>query len=402
MALRIRVKNPDISQEEITNVSSDYSSGTTLTVQSNDDIAANDYLVVGNPGEEGAELGRVSSITGNTTVTLNATLKFSHATGTPIFRSLYNQIAVERKPSAGAYALIVEGNIEIDFDAPDGFTIVSVAAGATTDTYKWRFYNVASGSYSTYSDELAGTGLTRNSVGYMISEFRVLASVPDHQSLPDEQIIKWFNDCHDRIEANNDRWWFLLTETDNSTTASDYTYGLPSDFARMEAVIFNDGDITFRLHYVPLAEFDQLRIDNSFPDDDTLTYWTLLPPDSTNTKGYVGVFPTPETASLTLTFRYYKEMAVLDSFGDTSLVPFPEVVINYALWRYYQSRENVEQQTVYKTYYLEGIDMIKRMQRREVGESATIKRWLGHRGRSKLFGARVGLYSDTLRENFWN
>ena len=152
MALRVRIKHPDVSLEETSHLTSDYSSGVTLTIASSDDFAANDYVVVGNPSEESAELGRVSAVPDNTSLTLSAALKFSHAAGTPLYRSLYNQISLERKPASGSYAIIAEGLIEIDFDSKDGFTIVSVAAGVTTDTYKWRFYNAASGSYSAYSD----------------------------------------------------------------------------------------------------------------------------------------------------------------------------------------------------------------------------------------------------------
>jgi len=401
--IRLSIKNPDVSREEVTNLTANSAAAaSSLTVASNDDIAANDYLSLGNPGEEQTELVRVASITGNNTVTLSGTTKFAHSSGTAIFRSLYNQISLERKPSAGAYALIVEGLIDIDIDAPDGFTIVSVAAGISTDTYKWRFYNAASGTYSSYSDELAGTGLGRTSVGYLIAEVRQFAGIPDHQALSDEQIIKYFNDCHDRIEANYDRWWFLLTETTSTvTTASQYNYALPSDFARMEALLFDDTQLNYRLHFVPLPEFDQLRIDDAtMPDDDTLKYYTLLPPDGDSAKGYFGVHPVPETSSLVFTVRYYKEMATLDSFGDTTPVPLPEILVNYSLSQYYKSKENFTTAETYHNQYLQGIEMLKRLQRREVGEAEFLK-WRGHRGRAKLFGSREDAYSDTQRENYF-
>lgn len=398
--LRVRVKNPDIFREEITHVGTDYSSGTALVVASNDDIAANDYLVIGNPGEETTELGRVSSVSGATSVTLSAALKFAHGANSPIFKSLYNQISLERKPASGAYAEITEGKIEIDFDARDGFTIISVAAGLSTDTFKWRFYNVATTGYSDYSGELAGTGLTRNSVGYLIAQFRRMAGVPDHESIPDEQIIQWFNDCHDMVESEYDRWWFLLKEDTDTTTANQYKFDLDSDFARMEAVLFNDGNANYRLKYITLAEFDQLRINAaSAPSSDSPHWWTLLPPDSSNTKGYVGVHTPILTAALVLTKRYYKEMATLDNFDDTTAIPTPMILVNYALMKYYLSKEQFNTANIYKREYNDDMLQLKKTQRRQVGQIRSIKEWRGHGGYDNLYGSAAGDYSDTVREN---
>ena len=44
--------------------------------------------------------------------------------------------------------------------------------------------------------------------------------------------------------------------------------------------------------------------------------------------------------------------------------------------------------------------MLKRLQRREVGQ-ADFMIWRGHAGRAKLFGERIGIYSDTQRENYF-
>ena len=400
--LRVRVKNPDLNREETTHVGTDYavSAGTALVVASNDDIAANDYLVIGNPGEEMTELGRVSSVSGATAVTLSAALKFAHGANTPIFKSLYNQISLERKPTAGAYAEITEGKIEIDFDAKDGFTIISVAAGLSTDTYKWRFYNVASGGFSGYSGELAGTGLTRASVGYLIAQFRRMSGIPDHESVPDEQIIQWFNDCHDMVESEYDRWWFLLTETTDVTVVDGYKFGLDTDFARMEAVLFDDGTTNYRLKYVTLPEFDQLRInDATMSSSDSPRWWTLLPPDATYPKGYIGIHTPALTAALVLTKRFYKEMAALETFDDTTSVPTPMILVNYALMKYYLSKEQFNTANIYKREYNDDMQQLKKTQRRQVGEVRSIKEWRGHGGYDNLYGTQAGDYSDTIREN---
>src|SRR3989304_8008687 len=107
----------------------------------------------------------------------------------------------------------------------------------------------------------------------------------------------------------------------------------------MEALLFDDTELNYRLHFVPLPEFDQLRIDDAtMPDDDTLKYYTLLPPDGDSAKGYFGVHPVPETSSLVFTVRYYKEMATLDSFGHTMPVLLLYKNVFYSLSQYYKSK----------------------------------------------------------------
>lgn len=403
MALRLRIKHPDFFQEEISNLTANVAAGaTTLTVASNNGFSQNDIIVVALPGKEQSEMVKVSSVSGNNTITLSTGTRFAHGEGSTIYRSLYDQLSVERKPISGAYAEIDEGKIAIDVDSDDGHTIVSIAAGISTDTFKWRFYNSASGSFSSYSDELSGTGAPRNSVAYMLTEFRQTARIPDHKKVTDEQIIRWFNDGQDRVETNGDRWWFLLTEnTSKVTIPSTFKYALPSDFARMEALLYDDGDIKIRLNNIPLSTFDQLKITQSTaPDDDTIRDWAFLPPDSDNLKGYFGVDPTPATAGLVFTIRHYREMPDLDTFGDTTLIPLPEVLVNFALFSFWKSRGQETTAQYYYQLYLQGIEMLKKLQRREVSQAGFVK-WRGHRGKAKEYGNRVGFYSDTIRENYW-
>lgn len=402
MALRLRIKNPDVNREQFTTLTASIAAaGTASTVASNDDFAANDYIVLGNPGENQAEIVLISSVSGNNTINHGA-CKFAHGPGTPIYKILYNQISVERQANgSGAYSEIAEGKVNIDIDSRDGFTIVSVAAGTSADNFKWRFYHANQGTYSSYSDVLAGTGASETSVAYMLAEFRAEARVPDHQAVTDEQVIRWFNAGQKRVAANHDRWWFLLTEDSDTTTANQYKFGLDTDFDRMEAVIFDDGELEYRLRYISLAEFDQYRIDNATaPSTDSPRVWTLLPPDGSNTKGYVGVHTPILSASLTLKKRYYKSMATLETFGDTTPIPLPEILVNFALWQFWKSRGQRDVAGEYYALYLQGIDLLKKMQRREVGQADFIK-WRGHRGRSRLFGEIGPVYSDTLRENYW-
>jgi hypothetical protein len=77
-ARRIRIVNPDLVNSERTILDADYSSGTSLTVKSNYGFQNGDILVIEQPSTEKAESSTVSGTTGNTTVTIDSALKFSH------------------------------------------------------------------------------------------------------------------------------------------------------------------------------------------------------------------------------------------------------------------------------------------------------------------------------------
>src|SRR5690606_15021654 len=130
-----------LPQSEDTYLTTKYTSGTSLTVKNNEGFADNDIAVVGMPGQERTETGLVSGITNNDTITVDSALVFDHPANTPIFRSEYNQISLERKASGGSYAEVAEGKQDIEWDEEDGFTKIKVAAGVDSDTYRWRFYN---------------------------------------------------------------------------------------------------------------------------------------------------------------------------------------------------------------------------------------------------------------------
>ena len=73
-------------------------------------------------------------------------------------------------------------------------------------------------------------------------------------------------------------------------------------------------------------EFEYQARDNNADDDDTLEFYSIYPGDSTNTTGYLHVWPTPETAGLNIIPWYYKTMTDLDSYGDLTEVPIPSIL----------------------------------------------------------------------------
>lgn len=407
MAKLIKVKNPALPQKEDTFLTEYNPGDNTLTVKNNQGFSSNDIVVVGHPGYEKTEQAVVSSTTGDTTITLSGALKFSHGIDTPVYKYDYNQISLERKPSAGAFAEIAEGKVNIQWDERDGYTKIQVAAGLDSDTYKWRFYNTSSTAYSDYSAELPGGGLSFYHAGFLVSAVREFAKIPANAGVSDKFIMAALNRGQRKVDTMHDLWWFSKTiDTDATRVQSEadvYKYDLPNGFRAMDVVqVLDENDRRYDLDYVPRVVFDSLKQNNA----DTATHtsntsqWTLLEPDSDNYNGYFGVHPTPDDDTLYFYRRYYQYLPELTTFASRTLIPLPEILFDYALYEIYRIREDRENASDHLGFFKDGVNLMKRVQRRQAGQ-AQLLHFRGQRGFADLFGGLTNLDADTMRELYW-
>jgi len=120
------------------------SSATSLTVYNNEGLDANDYIIVGTPKTDGAEIRKISSVSGANTVNIDA-LDNAHEEGTIITKILYNQVKFYRATAKdGTYAVITTEDIEVDSE----YTAGNDAARAPTSYLKIRYYNETTSAYS--------------------------------------------------------------------------------------------------------------------------------------------------------------------------------------------------------------------------------------------------------------
>ena len=399
----IRAKNPDLTKSERTWLTVQYTSGTTLTVQSSTGWADNNIAVVGNPGEEKTEATDLTTTPpSDLTLTVSA-LKFTHNLENPVYHSKWDKVEISSKPTSGSFSVLA--TINIQWDKLE--TIYDDVSGLTTDTYRFRFNNSQTATFSAYSDTVLATGYTRQSVGTMVPNIRAKIKDKDSKVYNDAQVINQIANAQDKVEAMEARWWFLETEdTSVSTTASISKYALPSDFNFMEALRFNyvsgNTDIIYRLSFVSDVEMDDMKKDNNANDQDELRWWAFRHPDNSSTKGYFEVHPTPKTDSLDFKIRYYKEMSTLDSFGDTTEVPDPELLENLAATELERIQGNLDRAVMWEQQATLNLDLLRRKQKREWGQNKFI-RFQGQRGYARLFGERTlpGIDIDKLREDYF-
>jgi hypothetical protein len=403
--IRIKISNPDLSGEEKTNLDADYSSGTTLTVRNSDNFTTNWFAVVGEPGQERTEADYVASTT-STTIVLNSGLSYSHNKSAPVYRSHYNQVSVERKPSGGSYAQIAEGLIDIEWDNSDKNTFVTISAGQSTDTFKWRFYNSVTSEYTAYSDELAGTGVARNQLGHIIE---LVKKNPIAKNVDIETIISYANDFQDvAYDEMPKAWWFQKTGTAISTVADTYTYSIDDNWSDLLSIKFvlyryvnGSVDETYPLTYSPLNEFYNKKTDANKPSDDYVKYWTFKPPDSSSAKGYILLDPTPDTTSCYIQPIYQFELTALDSFGDEIVVPYQKGYTDYIFYRIFNDIKNDTNNAVKYNKIVEGdLIALRKRARRQLGQPELF-RWRGIKGWSKMYGGDQVRRSSTANELFW-
>lgn len=424
MAKRIKIPNPTLSNNEQTFISSDYTSGLSLTVLSNLTFANNDVVVVGKVGDEQTEAIDATGISGNTTISLSASLKWSHNKETIVYKSDYSQVEVHKRlTSGGQWEIVSLENIQWDkFE-----TLVTDSTGTDDYEYKFRYYNPFSDSYSSFSHTLGGAGFTRNQVGRMVMNVRIKVRDPNRVRFTDTQIIEKLADGSDVVQGIRDDWWFLKVDTvkDGNGIATlqnvrAYSLDTYSDLNYLERVRFyyNDGTTQDIYDLDPLdeREFDSRTGDQNDATDDHVSAFKLLPPDETASNGYIYLDPKPKTSNYgTIYPVYFKKMERFSDVSDETPIAIPEVLETYAAWKLESDRGNMDRAEIFKRQFygpspqdkdrreLEGIALLEKLngsKRQVVGQPESLIVFRGQRGARRVYSNR-NIDMDEMRERFF-
>ncbi len=151
---------PDISSNPQTFIEVNVAAAATTITCNGAFFSADQYIIVGQPEQEKSEIVKISSAS-STSITLSSALVYAHNEGDVITVIEYNQIVPERATSIdGAYSALTT----ISINPQVAETYLQRSADATTDAYRFRFYNSTSALYSGYSDAVVATGFEDNTV----------------------------------------------------------------------------------------------------------------------------------------------------------------------------------------------------------------------------------------------
>ena len=405
--MRIRFNNPTVEGNAVTYLTGKAAAGgTSLTVRDTSGFSANDFVVVGQPWQEGAEVCRITAIASATSLTVT-TLSYDHPQGSPVTYIGVDKIDIEYKTSQTGDALTITG-MPIDLQVDRIETGYEHSGGTSSYYYRARYYNSYADVYSEWSSWFLASGPQRDSLLWMTN--RVLAILSDKESkiFSRMDVRDALNGVQDDIAAMYDNWFFLKVydETSLKTTAGSNKVALPDDFQRLVRLDYHYDDGTNEYIY-PLRpyspiEFQQLISDQSQEDSDDLTAFTMYPGDSTNPQGYIILYPTPETSEKYLPIMYFKKMPDLSDPDDTTLVTIPNVLVYGAVSELLLGRKGQEQlATYYAQRQMRLLESLKRAQKRMRHHVEGIVPRGGHRGPAKFYGQKVVADIDTIRENYW-
>lgn len=423
---RIKIPNPTVDETYRTYINSDYSSGTALTVANNSSFAANDLALVGNPREELTEIKKVDSISVKTNLTLASTLSFAHPKNTPVYKILWDNVSIERRTSsAGVFAEITQSGLQ--YDNKLNLTIYFDSDATDSYEYRFRFYNSVTTTYSEYSPTLSGAAPSRRSVRYMIQQVRELANDLDRKIVSDMEIIRAINRGQDIIYTHNPKYFFLYVDTYESgsgsiaTVAGTKKYSLNSltnygELAGIKYEYSSGGiDQIYRLEKKSEIEFDRIDSDQNMVNDDWSQIFKILPADDSSENGYFKVTPKMLSSGIgTFYPLYYRKMPNLDTVDDLTLVPLPDLLIDYAIGHVEQIKGNENKAKIYQSCLVlddetrtpRGLVMLDKMDRAQkdaVGQPKSVWNFRGQKAIRRLFGNKVApLQSpDYYRENYW-
>lgn len=419
MARKISIPVPNLTRStEKTYLSADYTNTLTyLTVVNNFGYANDDFVILGEPGEETTETKDVTSQTGNTQINISSALKFNHNKDTVVYRFEYDQYEIYRG-RAGVWTLISTSSIQWDKRE----TIYVDKSEATGDVYKYRFKNsvAASNIYSDYSPSLAITGSAYNTAGYVVQEIRKIAGDEERRLVTDAEFFRQFNRLREYIQSMRDDWFFLLVDTYKAnngivTTANTNVYSLATytDFNFLSTLRYKyyDGTTTNVYHLKRDSkiglEYDHRDVDTD-NNDDWAEKYTLLPPDSSSDQGYIRIWPTSKTAGYGHFYPdYYKKMTEIDDMTDELEVPLVQLFIDYGLGYAFRikgddARAKVygDEQSGYVRKGLLNLERLNKNQKKAVGQPGALKTFRGRKA-LKTFFKDHEIDHDYLAEHYF-
>ena len=113
--------------------------------------------------------------------------------------------------------------------------------------------------------------------------------------------------------ASRATWWFMFKEGSLSTTASTRSYALAADVGNL--ISFRDTSNDRSLRIVNNDEPDGADPDQSETGDPALIY--IIGADSSTGAPKIDIYPTPDTNSDTIKYRYYKTFPELVASNDS-------------------------------------------------------------------------------------
>lgn len=230
-----------------------------LVVQNPVGLAVDNYVVIGNPGQELTEIRKIASISGKN-VTLSAVLSNTHESNAPVQFIKYNQIRFYKASSiAGVYSVVSTKDIAID----EPWTLYEDVTAVSSDYFKIKYYNSTIPEESVFSDPISAAGFTKYSLAQIIEDLYRRSGDTKKQFLIREEIIEWVNEIKDdMVNQIIDSVESYFNKDEDIQVDSTGKGTLPDNFRKFNKVsVFYDG-----VNEKPATKmrYDQLEMNQTY------------------------------------------------------------------------------------------------------------------------------------------
>ncbi len=182
------------------------SGATSLTVKNITSFADGDILVLGEFGNEGAEIVYISGTPSGSTITLASATVFPHSASSPVVVLDFNQVEFSHAVTVAGSKTVL-ATVDIVVDTPD-FTRYQDNT-YTTGYYFIRFYNSVTSLFSDYSDPIPVSGYGLWSARTIIDDALNQINKKTSEVLSDSFAFQQIDNCQTEVLSELKRWSFM-------------------------------------------------------------------------------------------------------------------------------------------------------------------------------------------------
>lgn len=343
-------------------LTSNYSSGvSTLNVTATAPYVANDFILIGEMGQENSEIFRIGSISTSGDIVLQtaagvgATTLYGHPESSKVYKIDYNQVNFYRTAALGTIA-----DETPTFSANTSLSgWLSLTPQSWYTTYNDTTYSTGFGWFvlrnsitleaSTNSNAIPYSGFAAQTVASVFADVDSLLNVTELKLISVSEKFAWVNEAltllKNKLNLTNTEYTVSTTQT-LTIVSGTAEYQLPSDFS--DIVEITDGLNTSTTTGGPIP-FMSVSKALSY-DGDTVFYYL---------RGrYLGIVPTP-TASATYYYRYRAVATRLTSLSDYVTLPDGAFysLKDFVLYRAKQKLKDMASANAYFQAFTNGVNL---------------------------------------------
>lgn len=164
MVKRIDFENPDLIDNETTRLTAAIAAAaTSLSVENTEKYATDDWIIIGEAGQEQTEIARIATVTPSGTITITAGVAFAHAKLAKITKIYFDQMILQSSVDKVSYG--TEDTQAITYSHPNQITTLIDADGTDDLFYRVKYVNTIT-SVEVINDVLSYV----TEIGYITSQ----------------------------------------------------------------------------------------------------------------------------------------------------------------------------------------------------------------------------------------